>query len=308
MNRDSFMKSISLIGEENPDVFINDIFSGDKNTEALINLHSNGYLYFFEPNELDEMVFIPININMIDAIDFKKEMRIFDSSVDGECLPTIMYFYEIHLDYMIEGMYRRFSMVYSSNDLLLDGSKVSMVYSSDNFLLDGSKFSIEYEEHHFEGFSEFAVYLRNKRYLQDALNMLTNEGVLAREHETIKEHGFSLIGRMNYHNIVTLLENEFNYKNVLTILLVCPTAFYIETNAFAERIKAILSIWDSNNKNPRLTAEDFLIEDLYDRSELKGDCVLYRVGNTHDDYWNEYIDEWLPLEIQTWTYLYDSDD
>ena len=79
MNRDSFMNSISLINEENPDVLINAIISGDKNIEALINLHANGYLYFFEPNELDEIVFIPLNINMIDAIDFKKEMRIFDS-------------------------------------------------------------------------------------------------------------------------------------------------------------------------------------------------------------------------------------
>lgn len=291
MDRDSFMKCISLIGEENPDCFVNDIISVDKNTEALINLHENGYLYFFEPNKLDEIVFIPLNINMIDDIHFKTVMQIADCSVDGEFNPIIMYFYEIHLYYWIEGTFRRFSMAYTSDDCF-----------------DGSRFSIEYEKQHFEGFSELTVYLRKKRYLQDALNMLTSEGVLARENETIKEHGFSLIGRINYQNIVTLLENGFNYKNVLTILLGCPTAFYIETNAFAERIKAILSIWDSNTKNPWLSIEDFLIQDLYDRSELMGDSVLYRVGNTHDDYWNEYIDEWLPLEIQTWTYHYDPDD
>ena len=57
-----------------------------------------------------------------------------------------------------------------------------------------------------------------------------------------------------------------------------------------------------------MLVEDFLIKDLYDRRELIGDSVLYHVGNYHDDYWNEYIDEWLPLEIKTWMYRYEPDD
>lgn len=284
MNRDSFMNYLSTIEEQNPGCCVNDIFSDDKNTEAMINIHENGYFFFFEPNEIDEIVFIPINTNMIREIHFKKEMYISSWSVEEESMPLIWYLYEIQFDYITDGMDRSFSMLFSGED----------------FLLDGSKYTISYEHQKFEGFGEFAIYLRNKRYHQDALNMLTSKGVLEREHEAVKEHGFSLIGHINYQNIVALLEHKLNYNKILTMLIGCSTAFYIETNKFAERIKGILLIWDSNNKKPFLLVEDFLIEDLYERSELMGDNILYRVGNYSDDNWNDYKDEWLPLEIIRW--------
>lgn len=211
-------------------------------------------------------------------------MHISDWSEEDDFLPFIWYLYDIHFDYVTDGLDRRFSMLYSGDDLVQDGSR----------------YSISYEQQLFKGLGEFAGYLRNKRYLQEALEMLTSKEVLEREHETIKEHGFSLIGRINYQNIVTLLEHELNYNKIFKMLIGCPTAFYIETNRFAERIKAILLIWESNNKKSHLLVEDFLIEDLYERSELMGDSILYRVGNYSDDNWNDFKDEWLPLEIIRW--------
>ena len=284
MKRDSFMKYLSTIEEENPGCCVNAVFSDDKNREAVIELHENGYFFFCEPYELDEIVYIPININMVRDIEFKKEMHISDWSEEDDFWPFIWYLYDIHFDYVTDGLDRRFSMSYSSEDLVWDGSR----------------YSINYEQHIFKGLGEFAGYLRNKRYLQEALEMLTSKEVLEREHETIKEHGFSLIGRINYQNIVTLLEHELNYNKIFKMLIGCPTAFYIETNTFAERIKAVLSIWDCNKKNSKLLVEDFLIEDLFERSELMGDSALYRLGTYSDDYWNDYIEEWLPLEITQW--------
>lgn len=300
MNRADLKKCIAAIDKEEPDYLIRNIFSDDDNMDAIFHLHTNGYFWFCDS---EEKVFIPVNIDAVEEMFFRKTceysfiptdlaVALSDDEISESELIRMLDYYEIEISYRSERMTKSFFINF------LD----------DEFLFDGKGMSVKFEEQYFTDIREFASYLQNQRYLQEALHMLTSEGVLARENETIKEHGFSLIGRINYQNIVTLLENEFNYKNVLTILLGCPTAFYIETNVFAERIKAILSIWDSNTKNPRLSIEDFLIEDLYDRSELMGDSVLYRVGNTHDDYWNEYIDEWLPLEIQTWTYHYDPDD
>lgn len=61
MKRDSFMKYLSTIEEENPGCCVNAVFSDDKNIEAVIELHENGYFFFYEPYELDEIVYIPIS-------------------------------------------------------------------------------------------------------------------------------------------------------------------------------------------------------------------------------------------------------
>lgn len=267
MNRAVYKRCIAAMDKEEPDYLIRNIFSDDDNMDAIFHLHTNGYFWFCDS---DEKAFIPVNIDAVEDMFFRKireysfiptdlAVALSDGRISESELIRMLDAYEIEMSYRSEGMTK----------------SLFIYYQDDEFLFGGKGMSVKFEQQYFTDIREFAKYLQNQRYLQEALHMLTSEGVLERERKTVKECGFSLIGRINYQNIVELLKNEVNYKKVLTMLLGCPTAFYIETNTFTERIKASLSIWDSNKKNSRLLVEDYLIEDLYERSGLMGDSALY---------------------------------
>lgn len=68
MNRADFKKCITAIDKEEPDFLIQNIFSDD-NMDAIFHLHTNGYFWFCDS---DKKVFIPVNIDAVKYIDFRK--------------------------------------------------------------------------------------------------------------------------------------------------------------------------------------------------------------------------------------------